>query len=212
MALKFDKNLVLNRFHLVNPWWETGRLDTYNQSFRRREYFKLLFPLVKQSKPKRALILMGPRRVGKTVLLHQSIQELIDQGTDPKNICYLQIDAPILSGLHLEELVNLYLAVFKKSKEDKLYIIFDEIQYLKDWEVHLKSLVDVYHNFKFIVSGSAAAALKLKSRESGAGRFTEFVLPPLSFYEYLLLTDSDYLIRKIHRLHQLWRLPRIVTF
>ncbi|MDA8027479.1 MAG: hypothetical protein M0Z25_00650, partial [Nitrospiraceae bacterium] len=39
--------------------------------------------------------------------------------------------------------------------------------------------------------GSAAAALKLKSRESGAGRFTDFLLPPLTFSEYL-----DFLSRK----------------
>ncbi|HEU4717286.1 MAG TPA: DUF4143 domain-containing protein, partial [Bacteroidia bacterium] len=45
--------------------------------------------------------------------------------------------------------------------------------------------------FKFIASGSAAAALKLKSNESGAGRFTDFVLPPLTFREYLLLTGEE---------------------
>ncbi|WP_052700638.1 ATP-binding protein [Methylocucumis oryzae] len=63
--------------------------------------------------------------------------------------------------------------------------MFDEIQYLPGWEVHLKSLVDSYPTYKFIATGSAAAALKLKSRESGAGRFTDFLLPPLTFAEYL---------------------------
>ncbi len=47
---------------------------------------------------------------------------------------------------------------------------------------------------KFIVSGSAAAALKLKSNESGAGRFTDFTLPPLTFHEYIHLKDLDNLI------------------
>lgn len=59
-------------------------------------------------------------------------------------------------------------------------MFFDEIQYLKSWEVHLKALVDRYPNLKFVASGSAAAALRLKSNESGAGRFTEFLLPPLT--------------------------------
>ncbi|MFZ0932074.1 MAG: AAA family ATPase, partial [Syntrophobacteraceae bacterium] len=71
-----------------------------------------------------------------------------------------------------------------------VYILFDEIQYLRDWEIHLKALVDTFREIKFIVSGSAAAALKLKSRESGAGRFTDFLLPPLTFYEYLALLDK----------------------
>jgi len=70
------------------------------------------------------------------------------------------------------------------SKAQRL-VIFDEIQYLAYWEIHLKDLVDNYKNTKFIALGSAAAALKLKSKESGAGRFTDFMLPPLTFYEFL---------------------------
>lgn len=46
-------------------------------------------------------------------------------------------------------------------------------------------LVDAYPHLKLVASGSAAAALRLKSGESGAGRFTDFLLPPLTFYEYL---------------------------
>jgi predicted AAA+ superfamily ATPase len=67
------------------------------------------------------------------------------------------------------------------------YVIFDEIQYLRDWDVHLKSLVESYREVRFIVSGSAASALKLKSHESGAGRFTDFMLPPLTFYEFITM-------------------------
>jgi uncharacterized protein len=44
---------------------------------------------------------------------------------------------------------------------------------------------------KFIASGSAAAALRLKSQESGAGRFSEFMLPPLTFYEFLMFLGED---------------------
>ena len=64
-------------------------------------------------------------------------------------------------------------------------MFYDEVQYLKDWELHLKSLVDTFRSTKFIVSGSAAAALKMKSDESGAGRFHDFSLPPLTFNKYI---------------------------
>ena len=74
------------------------------------------------------------------------------------------------------------------------YVFFDEIQYLKDWERHLKVLVDSYPEIKFIVSGSAAAALKWHSTESGAGRFTDFLLPPLTFQEYIHLKKLDHLM------------------
>lgn len=194
MAIKFSEQQVLDRINFENPWWDSNEIDSYYHSMKKREYFNLLFPLVTERGIKRALILMGPRRVGKTVLLYQSIQELINEGLAPREICYFSIETPLFNGISLEELVNLYLKSTSKTVKDNIYFFFDEIQYLKEWEVHLKSLVDSYHNFKFIVSGSAAAALKLKSQESGAGRFTEFVLPPLTFQEFLKLTNNESLI------------------
>jgi predicted AAA+ superfamily ATPase len=79
--------------------------------------------------------------------------------------------------------------------KEQMYVFFDEIQYLKDWEIELKSLVDAYLHVKFIASGSAAAELQKKSNESGAGRFTDFSLPPLTFYEYIHLKDYADIMR-----------------
>ncbi|WNJ16715.1 ATP-binding protein [Pontibacter sp. G13] len=194
MAIQFSKDQVVERMRFENPWWDSKQIDSYYAQMKHREYFQLMYPLVKRDDIRRALLLMGPRRVGKTVMIYQAIQKLIDEGVDPRTICYFSIETPLYNGISLEELLNLFLEHNEKSKEDKLYIFYDEIQYLKDWEVHLKSLVDSYHYFQFAVSGSAAAALKLKSNESGAGRFTEFELPPLTFHEFLSLTGFGYLV------------------
>ncbi len=56
--------------------------------------------------------------------------------------------------------------------------------------------MDTHPNIKAVVSGSAAAALRLKSDESGAGRFTDFLLPPLTFYEYLELLGEGSLVNR----------------
>ena len=77
------------------------------------------------------------------------------------------------------------------ERSDQLFVFFDEIQYHPDWERHLKSLVDSFPAFRFIASGSAAAALKMKSIESGAGRFTDFLLPPLNFAEFLRFSEQE---------------------
>ena len=55
-------------------------------------------------------------------------------------------------------------------------------------------MVDTYKNVKFVASGSAAAELKRRSNESGAGRFTDFNLPPLTFYEYVHLKGYEQLM------------------
>jgi predicted AAA+ superfamily ATPase len=55
-------------------------------------------------------------------------------------------------------------------------------------------LVDSFPETKFIVSGSASAVLKWHSTESGAGRFTDFKLPPLTFQEYIHLKEMNHLM------------------
>ncbi len=198
MTIQFSKDQVIDRIRFENPWWKSGRIDDFYRGMQQRTYFQFLYPLINDRSIKRALVLMGPRRVGKTVLLYQSIGELIRDGVSPLDICYFSIETPLYNGIALEELVHLYFDIHDKTSSDVSYIFFDEIQYLKDWELHLKSLVDSYHHIKFIVSGSAAAALKLKSQESGAGRFTEFVLPPLTFQEFLALTDYDDIVENYY--------------
>jgi predicted AAA+ superfamily ATPase len=186
---------VIERIQFDNPWWIQESIDSVYQDMRRRLYFNEFFSQVYTSTVKRAVVLMGPRRVGKTVLIYHTIQRLIEEGVNPRKICYLSIETPLFNGIPIEQLF-LYCRRAVKMEEDTkdYYVFFDEIQYLKNWEIHLKSLVDSYHGAKFIVSGSAAAALKLKSEESGAGRFRDFTLPPLTFHEYIHLKGQQRLI------------------
>lgn len=149
---------------------------------RRRVYFAPFKKLALDFSVQRATILLGPRRVGKTFMIKQLIHEAISEGFNPNSILFASIDAPIYSGMLLEKFVALLPTI---DSPDRKLIIFDEIQYLREWEIHLKDLVDTYKNIKFIATGSAAAALRLKSNESGAGRFSEFMLPSLTFYEFL---------------------------
>lgn len=182
--LEISPDDVLNRLEMNNPWWvDSGKIPYVNDP--KRDYFDKFFQLVTERKIKRATIMMGPRRVGKTVILYQTIGKLIEIGIDPQKILYVSMDTPVYVGLSLEKFVTLFQQRNSLDNTSETYVIYDEIQYLKDWEVHLKDLVDHYPHIKFIASGSAAAALKLKSQESGAGRFTNFMLPPLTFAEYL---------------------------
>ncbi len=128
-------------------------------------------------------------------MLYQVIDQLIKDGVHPRKICFLSIDAPIYNNISLEELLSLCKKALNDDSLEGLFVIFDEIQYLRKWEEHLKSMVDFHRGVRFVVSGSAAAALKLKSNESGAGRFSDFMLPPLTFQEYLHLKDLTYLLR-----------------
>lgn len=183
--LEITENEIKARIAFDNPWWENGGIPDYYRGWRRRQYFDGFIRLVKQTSVNRAIVLMGPRRVGKTVMLVQAIQHLIDEGIKAKEIFYVSIDTPIYTGLSLERLLRIFMQIHNHQRDHRIFVIFDEIQYQPDWERHLKSLVDSFPHFRFVASGSAAAALKLKSLESGAGRFTDLLLPPLNFSEFL---------------------------
>lgn len=192
MAL--NSQILVRRMAQDNTWWQSGSIPFYKELSKRR-YFAGFYELIAQWFPHRAVVLMGPRRIGKTVLMYQAIQNLIDSGVDPKQIFYFSLDTPIYTNISLEELIQYALSVHQPSMEE-CYFFFDEIQYLKNWEIHLKSLVDTHRNTKFIASGSAAA-LRMKSIESGAGRFTDYFLPPLTFAEYVDLNGYNTLLKEI---------------
>lgn len=191
--LQVSEKEIESRLRLDNPWWEAGAgIDPEIERFPRRAYLAPFERLVRQAGPQRAVVLMGPRRVGKTILVYHAIQSLLTGGqAGGRDILYLSLETPLYTGSSLESLVRRFQKLFERRAGATLYVFFDEIQYLKEWEVHLKSLVDTFRGCRFVATGSAAAALKTKSAESGAGRFTEFVLPPLTFAEYLRFVGKE---------------------
>ncbi len=191
--LEISQQDVEKRLTFDNPWWgeEPPDVDEPYRDLPARSYLAPFLALVGNRDVQRAIILLGPRRVGKTVILHQTIRRLLKDGAPGNRILFLSLETPIYTDTALESFVRGFMERFEHARDTPLTVIFDEIQYLRDWEVHLKSLVDSFPAIRFIASGSAAAALRLKSRESGAGRFTEFLLPPLTFAEYLSFIGKE---------------------
>lgn len=186
---------IIERLRYENPWWITQEIPSLYKEMSKRLYFELFYPFVTETKIRRAVVLMGPRRVGKTVMMFHTIDQLIQEKINPQRIFFVGIDNPIYIHLSLQEILDLCKEAINAENLKGCYVFFDEIQYLKDWERHLKVLVDSYPETKFIVSGSAAAALKWHSTESGAGRFTDFMLPPLTFQEFIHLKNKNHLIQ-----------------
>lgn len=198
--LQVSEKEIGTRLRLDNPWWQSGAgIEPDYQAFPRRAYLRDFADLVAAEGVNRAVVLLGPRRVGKTILVYHTIDVLLSQrGVSGRDILYVSLEMPLYTGLSLEGLVQRFQVLFTRPEGTRLYVFLDEIQYLKGREVHLKSLVDSYRGVRFVATGSAAAALKTKSTESGAGRFTEFVLPPLTFAEYLHFVQlEDGLVRQV---------------
>lgn len=167
---------------IFNPWWKTNKVPKKLVGKRRQ----IFAHIEKYLASRQILILFGLRRVGKTTLMFQLIDTLLNaKKVNPLHILYFSFDE---SRYEPEEIVAFYEREILKtslSKPQKVYIFFDEIQKLNNWPDKLKLLFDLYPNVKLVISGSAAINIKQGTRESLAGRFFEFLIKPLSFDEFL---------------------------
>lgn len=192
VMIEIAKKDIVARLKFDNPWWESGASGKIAyENTPRRKYFDAFHRTITDTALHRATVLMGPRRVGKTVMVYHAVRALLDVGVKANVILYVSLETPIYTGLSLEGILGYFQELFAHKRDATLYVFFDEIQYLKNWEVHLKSLVDSYPDYRFVATGSAAAALRLKSNESGAGRFSDYILPPLTFAEYLMFIGKE---------------------
>ena len=135
---------------------------------------------------KNALVITGMRQVGKTTLMKQ----VYDEVSFPK--LWFDFDNP-LDMLHFENIDYdaIYNNLLKESgaKSERLFVFIDEIQNLPEITKIIKYLIDKY-KVKFIVTGSSNYYLKNLFPESLSGRKFLFILPPMSFKEYLFFNDS----------------------
>ena len=127
-ANSFIEEEIRKRMVSDNPWWELGKVDEYFTQLPRRAYLDDFYRLVTDLTVRRAVILMGPRRVGKTVMIYHSIDRLISSGVDPKKIIYVSVDTPIYNNISLENLFSLARKALKNEENHAgYYVFFDEI-------------------------------------------------------------------------------------
>jgi uncharacterized protein len=183
------KTLILAEIYRQNKHWSAP--DEFFGELKNISYKRKLFSEILSFLPKRQIIsIVGLRRVGKTILLKQIMKHLIKEA-DSKSIFFLTFDEAILpKGISIADYLNEYLEKIAPPKTP-IYIFLDEIQYSKNWQHILKRYYDTETRIKFIVSGSSSLFLRKKTTESLAGRIYEFLLPTLSFEEYLELKELD---------------------
>ncbi len=136
------------------------------------------------------MVVLGPRRVGKTVLIHQVVDGLLRRGVEPERIVLLTLDDVSLRGLDLGELLELVETRRPADGVDR-YLLLDEVQHSPSWAGWLKRLADRRDPYRFLATGSSATALKHGGQDAGLGRWRELVLYPWSFREHVQFRRLD---------------------
>ena len=131
-------------------------------------------------------VMTGIRRCGKSVMLELIKQELIESGVNPTQ--FISINFEDLSFSHLQTAQSLHDEITSRAKEigGKVYLFFDEIQEVKDWEKCINSF-RVSLDSDIYITGSNAKLLSGELATYLGGRYVEFVIYPFSFGEFIEL-------------------------
>lgn len=127
-------------------------------------------------------VLVGLRRAGKSYLLFQRIQELLQTGVSPQQIIYLNFEDERLIHFKLRDFNDIIAAANQISKS-KHYYFFDEIQNIDDWEHFARRMAD-QKEFVYI-TGSNSKMLGRDIIMRLGGRYLIKYVAPFDFDEYL---------------------------
>lgn len=159
---------------LINEWWESGSISKE----KAKEYRRKVFKNIKETffNYRQIMVLNGLRRVGKTTIIYQLIEELFKKNVEQRHILYFTFDETVEGPVRiLEEYSRITKIDWRK---EKIFVFFDEIQKLKNWSSKIKILYDNFPNLKICISGSASLIIEKDAIKDLAGRyFSEFVYP-----------------------------------
>jgi len=166
-----------------NPQWRDEFCwENYITKDIKREVFSTLWDNLNSNR--QIIALTGPRRVGKSYLLHQLAAQLLrSKAISPKNILYFSFSSNQDEKDLIYQLINLFRSKFSDGKA--CIIFLDEVQFVSYWADQIKLFYDQELPIKFVVTGSTSIFHHQKSRESLLGRINKIPIGVLSFCEYL---------------------------
>lgn len=139
-----------------------------------------------------AAVLSGPGRAGKSVLVKQAIQRLIEAKVDPKHLVYVRLDNPAFANQNLVDVVDLALATAGVDGGGAgAYVFLDDIHNVPEWEAAIDALARARPACR--ITGITALVPDQGSpggedeapRAPKGGPFAHIILPPVLFAEYL---------------------------
>lgn len=160
--------------------------------FRERElpkpFLRAIFPPQHHPNVKKAWVLMGMRRSGKTWVAYQQIDLRQKQGIPKDSNLYINFEDDRLLGFEVEDfqsILDVYFELYPNNINSKeLFFCFDEIHVIPGWEKFIRRLIDT-ENIQICVTGSSAEMLSKELGTTLGGRAWPQEVFPFSFFEFL---------------------------
>ncbi len=133
-------------------------------------------------------VITGVRRSGKSTLLLMFRDYLLANGVKEENIVHINFESAKYDDI--KDYKDLYKYIEDKVKDDKIYLLLDEIQSVSSWEKAINSF-KVDFNMDIYITGSNAYLLSSELSTLLSGRYIEIKMYPLSFKEFLVFNNYD---------------------
>lgn len=190
-APSHDSDEIYRTLLEQNPWRTEGRVPQVLARTRERPLAAVLWRRLTSDRIRRFQLVLGPRRVGKTTALYQTVRHLINAGVEPRRLWWISVDHPRFMQVELGALVRLVLSRSDATREHPAHLFLDELVYASQWDRWLKTIYDEKWPVRIAASSSSSAALRSRLVESGVGRWEEQYLSPYGFTEYLHLLKTQ---------------------
>lgn len=127
-------------------------------------------------------VFVGVRQCGKSYMLYQHIQQLLQDGHDIKKIVYINFDDERLRQMKAADL-DLILQAYASTNEGKPLLFFDEIQNIEGWEHFARRLAN--QKYQVFITGSNAKMLGRDIATTLGGRYWTRNVYPFTFKEHI---------------------------
>lgn len=189
-----EYDVVEEVLSIFNPWWES----TFKaEGIKRGRYLE---QLIKRERTKEIVLITGLRRVGKTTLVRQYIEDLIKRGREPERILYFSMDHPSLIKESILDIFDSYRRLQGLKHNERFTAVIDEVHLRDGFEQELKAVYDLGLVKVFATGSSSLFMIEKGSFLTGRQAFLEVF--PFSFSEYLALkklrtrpSDSHLMVR-----------------
>lgn len=133
-------------------------------------------------------VITGMKRTGKSTLLLMFRDYLLANGEKEENIVHINFESAKYDDI--KDYKDLYKYIEDKVKDEKIYLLLDEIQSVSSWEKAINSF-KVDFNMDIYITGSNAYLLSSELSTLLSGRYIEIKMYPLSFKEFLVFNNYD---------------------
>lgn len=148
---------------------------------QRQDYIEKIKPFINKHIIK---VLIGTRRCGKSTILKQIIDSLLTDGIPQENIVWINFELSDYFEITDIKKLEDYISWQIENVDGRIYLFFDEIQVVPQWEKLINSYF-AKENFDIYITGSNSKLLSGEFATYLSGRYVELNIYPFSFREYI---------------------------